>query len=148
MTYSYFELKTPKDMLDKARRECNRMNENFHVDHVFNFFVTAYHVRDYILKNCPSKQAVLEEFLKDSDLKACHDLCDKGKHLKLDSPNRVDPVVHTWQGYFGGAPFGTLPFGSVFGPRVLITDTGNIEIKSLANRILKKWEDFFAMHEI
>lgn len=140
---TYFELRTPKDMLDKARREHQRMNENFHIDHVFNFFVTAYHIRDYILKNCPSKQAVLERFLKDSDLKACHDLCDKGKHLKLTS--RPDPVVHTWQGFLGGAPMGILPMGSI-GQRVIMIDSQDIEIKALSDRVLKKWENFFATH--
>lgn len=37
-------------MLEKARREHARMSSSFDIDHVFNFFVTANHIRDYVEK--------------------------------------------------------------------------------------------------
>jgi hypothetical protein len=46
----FFELRTPADMLRKAERELSRFQSEFNIDNLFNFFVTAYHVQDYIEK--------------------------------------------------------------------------------------------------
>ena len=86
---AYFELRTPRDMLDKARREHKRLTERVDIDNVFNFFVTAYHVKDYVEKKASVPQIALESFLADPDIKDCRDLCDKAKHLTLTK--RSDP---------------------------------------------------------
>lgn len=104
---NFFELRSPRDVLEKARRELARLESELHIDHVFNFFVTAYHIRDYILKTSAVPQVDLEIFLKDPELQACRDLCDKGKHLKLK--NRPDPNTIIWNSTIGGAPIGVLP---------------------------------------
>ncbi|KKB61156.1 hypothetical protein WM40_24800 [Robbsia andropogonis] len=44
----FFQIKSPLDMLEKARRERNRMVAEVHIDHVYNFFVTVAHVADYV----------------------------------------------------------------------------------------------------
>ncbi len=42
---AFFELKTPRDMLEKARREHTRLSTAFDIDNVFNFFVTVHHMK-------------------------------------------------------------------------------------------------------
>ena len=131
-------------MLEKARREHQRLTECFTIDNVFNFFVTAYHIRDYIkVKNAIPKMT-LETFLEDQDMQDCRDLCDKGKHLVLTQ--RVNPTTHIWFGCMNGAPMNTLPLNS-YGKWVLLCGDGReVDVKSLAKRVLDKWDVFFANH--
>lgn len=141
----FFELATPRDMLEKARREHRRLTERFHVDNVFNFFVTAYHIKDYIQHNGSVSHMTWETFLKDQDMQDCHNLCDKGKHLILTQKNRSNPATHMISGCYGGTPFGTIPWGGC-GKWVLITNGREVDVESLAKRVLEKWDVFFEEH--
>lgn len=140
---AFFELRAPRDMLDKARREYQRLSERFDIDNLFNFVVTAYHISDYIRKTGAVAQGVLDTFLQDQDIKDCRDLCDKGKHLVLTK--RSDPTTHVWSGYVGGAPIGMLPIGGG-GKWVLFTGDREVDVEWLAERVLTKWGAFFAAH--
>lgn len=129
----FLELRTPSDMLDKALREHARLIQSWDIDNLFNFFVTAYHIKDYVLKTHAAHQAAVEAFLNDPDLKACRDLCDQGKHLRLTY--RQDPLHTSMSGAFGDAPFGAMPFGD--GPVWLVhTEDGTFDIRDLADRVL------------
>lgn len=136
----FFELRTPRDMLEKARREHERLRTRFDIDNLFNFFVTANHIRDYIQKTRTVPPLTLDAFLQDPDLKDCRDLCDKGKHLALT--RRDDPTTVTMSGGYGDAPYGAMPYG---GGTVWLLNTGNrsVDVQSLANRVLVKWDAFF-----
>jgi hypothetical protein len=105
------------------------------------FFVTAFHIRDYILKTNAVPKDIVNQFLQDVDLKDCRDLCDKGKHLRLTQ--RTDPSVAILEGTLGGAPLGAVVMG---GDDVWMLFSGNreVDIKWLAERVLEKWERFFA----
>lgn len=108
----FFELRTPRDMLEKARREHQRLSTQLNIDNLFNFFVTAYHIKDYIKT---SKVLVNNEplisLLNEPDMNACRAICNQGKHLALDLKRwRSDPRSQVWSGCFGGAPFNTIPF--------------------------------------
>lgn len=150
---AYFELKTPRDMLEKARREYQRLEEQFNIDNVFNFFVTAYHIIDYIKvpinekKTNAVKQIDIDTFLSDRDIQDCHDLCDKGKHLKLDKNGRQNPVTRIQKGYLNAAPLNTLTVNG--GDKwVFSINDRTVDIKPLAKRVLTKWEDFFKAHAL
>lgn len=140
---AFLELRTPRDMLDKARREYARLAENFNIDNVFNFFVTANHIRDYIEKNGTVKQSLIDRFFTDQEMQDCRDLCDKAKHLRLTK--RTDPLTHKWSGCIGGAPIGALPIGAD-GEWELWSNDRAVNIERLAERVLQKWEEFFELH--
>ena len=127
-------------MLAKAHREHDRLSANFDIDNLFNFFVTANHIQDYVRKTKAVTSSTLDAFLHDPDFKDCRDLCDKGKHLTLTK--RVDPTTSTMSGCFGGAPFGAMPFG---GGTVWLLNTGrrSVDVQQLASRVLSKWDAFF-----
>jgi hypothetical protein len=140
-----FELRTPRDMLEKARREHERLTTRFDIDNLFNFFVTAYHISDYVRKTNSVAQVKLDAFLQDQDIKDCRDLCDKGKHLTLTK--RPDPATHIWSGAINGAPFNTLPFNG--GDQWLLrAGQRDVEVQWLARRVLAKWESFFSEHAL
>lgn len=127
-------------MLEKARREHKRLIANFDIDNVFNFFVTAYHISDYILKTASVSQFVLDTFKQDQDIKDCRDLCDKGKHLVLTK--RPDPTAVIWNGCIGGAPIGELPIGGE-DKWVLFLGKRQVDVLWLSERVLAKWDEFF-----
>jgi len=137
---AFLELATPRDMLEKTKREHRRLAAGFDIDHVFNFFVTANHIRDYVEKTGAVSQAVSEALYQDQDMKDCRDLCDKAKHLRLTK--RPDPMTHCWSGAIGGAPIGVLPIGGS-GRWELWSSGRTVDIELLAERMLKKWENFF-----
>lgn len=140
-----FELRTSRDMFDKANREHSRLTQDFHIDHIFNFFVTAYHIQDYVRRSGRVAQSLLEEFLKDKDLKSCRDLCDQGKHFILT--RRPDPSTQIYSSCFGGSPIGALPIGG--GNKwVLRTESGEVDVQELANRVLEKWGAFLEEHQL
>lgn len=138
---AFFELHTARDMLDKAHREHTRLCTEFNIDNVFNFFVTAYHIQDYVRKTAAVPQAVLDAFLNDRDIRDCHDLCDKGKHLRLTQ--RPDPQTAVWSGVIGGAPINALPLGG--GDRWVVFSANRVfDVQELADRVLLRWDQFFA----
>lgn len=137
----FFELRTPKDMLEKARREHQRLVSDFNIDHLFNFFVTANHIRDYVYRSRLVSQQSLEEFMSNQDLRDCKDLCDQGKHLILTK--RENPTTSIWSGCIGGAPIGALPIGG--GDKwVLLSEGREVDVQILAERVLNKWDKFFS----
>ncbi|MCK9398303.1 MAG: hypothetical protein M0Q44_22295 [Methylobacter sp.] len=140
---AFLELRTPRDMLNKAEREYERLRTNFNIDNVFNYFVTANHIRDYIMKTDSAKQVLIDSFFTDQDMKDCRDLCDKAKHLKLTK--RLDPQTHKWSGCIGGAPIGVLPIGGD-GEWELWSNDRVVNIEQLAERVLTKWREFFETH--
>ena len=130
-------------MLNKAERELARVRQEFSIDNVFNFFVTAYHIQDYIRVTGAVPQLALDSFLQDPDIHACHDLCDKGKHLKLTK--RPDPATHIADGCFSGAAFGELAIGEGERWSLLYNDRG-VDVHSLPERVIRKWREFLEQH--
>jgi hypothetical protein len=144
---AFFELRTPRDMLDKAHREHERIKQALNIDNVFNFFVTANHIRDYIRKTNSVPQSVLDTFSQDQDIKDCADLCDKGKHLRLTRHDRIDPATDTHRGsaIVGRAIVGRAIVGSA-GRWAMSSGGRLVFVEELAERLMQKWDAFFAQH--
>lgn len=140
---AFFELVTARDMFAKLVRESERLDRDFSVDGVFNFFVTAYHLSDYVQRGTAVPEQALKSFLADLDLKDCRDLCDKGKHLRLSK--RPDPRTVIWRGSLGGAPLNALPLNG--GDKwVLLSGDREIDVEWLAERVVAKWRTFLQAH--
>lgn len=140
---AFFELRTARDMLEKAERELVRLRADLSIDNIFNFFVTAYHVQDYVRNGSAVSDDVLNAFLQDQDLKDCQALCHKGKHLVLSA----DPKAWTdiADGSFGGAAFGEVAFGEG-DARTLFYDGRAVDVHSLPDRVLDKWRQFLSQN--
>ena len=142
---NFFDLATPQDMLEKAKRELARMEAEVHIDNVYNFYVTAYHIQDYVQKTNPSKIEELQNFLAQQDLKDCQDLCNKGKHLTLTKKNSPDPKAIVYDNQLSGnTPLGSLKFDA--GPEwMLITSDGRyVDVLHLGRIIINHWEAFLS----
>ena len=140
---SYFQLKTPRDMLEKSRREHGRLIAEFNIDNVFNFFVTAYHIQDYITMAGSVAPAVLRTFLSGPDLKAARDMCNKGKHMTLTRGS--DPVTNRRTiGPLNTHPLNTLPINGIRVVWTIYTGSRSFDVAILAQSVMTKWDTFFA----
>jgi len=73
----FFELKSPRDMLEKARREFSRLKVELNTDNVFNFFVTVHHIKEYAKEHgIPENQLPVG-----GDFQLCRMMCNLAKHL-------------------------------------------------------------------
>lgn len=132
-------------MLEKARREHGRLTAAFNIDNVFNFFVTAFHIQDYIQDTKAVPQATLKAFLDSQDIQDARDLCDKGKHLHLTRRHYPDPsATHKVFGALNTAPLNTLPLNGYEEIWVLQSGARTVDVAALADRVVRKWEEFFA----
>jgi hypothetical protein len=142
---TFFRLQTPRDMLEKAGREHARLRSSLDIDNVFNFFVTAYHIRDYVKESKSVPPEALAAFMRDPEIEFSRELCNKAKHMLLTKS--ADPHTRIVDGTFNSAPFNTVPFGSgeVW---FLLSGSKQVNIELLAVAVLQKWTTFFQEHHL
>jgi hypothetical protein len=135
-------------MLSKARRELARLRDDVNIDTVFNFFVTAYHVQDYLRAEATVPSTDIETLLADPDLIVCRSICNQGKHLRVD--RRAAPVGEKVSGRSGVLGVGVLG-QMILGAGILwdLTYDGvSHDPIGLGQRVLAKLEAFFVSHGI
>jgi hypothetical protein len=113
------------------------------IDHVYNFFVTAYHIVDYLDGRLakPDIDAIKAEPL----IKECYDACNKAKHMQLtrNRPDVATPTRHHVS--IGGPPS---PANESL-ERWIVWQNGDYhEVKSFARSVIAKWEELFVKHRI
>jgi hypothetical protein len=141
---NFFELKTPRDMLNKAGREHARLVHNTDIDNVFNFFVTAYHVCDYVRVCHPGLQSAVNVLVADHDIADCRALCANAKHLRVTK--LLQPSSHVVSSGNGA--------GS--GDETSVADDTwwieigkrKVEVRELAQRVVDKLDAFFVKHSL
>jgi hypothetical protein len=151
---AFFDLKSARDMLEKAKRERAKLTADLNIDNIFNFFVTAYHVRDYLMQAHGIPKLIVDAFVKNHpDLDMCHFICNKGKHLTLDpwknepDRNKSASVSRVSGSAFNASAFNTTAFNA--GPiQIFRVDGKEIDILNLPDRVLQGWEVFFVQHTI
>ncbi|MDR8032095.1 hypothetical protein [Burkholderia cenocepacia] len=141
----FFELTDAAAMVCKARRELDRLAGEPSIDHVFNFFVTAHSVTDY-LKGTVA-EADRSALLAEPDIQLCRDVSNKAKHMRLDR-GRPDPATHRVSGALGSAAFNTVAFNASGERWVRWPDGTEVEMQSFGTRVLARLEQFLTAHGI
>lgn len=135
----FFELSDAVAMLHKARREIDRLASEPSIDHVFNFFVTAHSVTDYL------KGTVAESdrsaLLAEQEIKLCRDVSNKAKHMKLERA-RPDPATHHESGAIGGAAINAVGINSRGERWVSWPDGTRLEVLTFGKSVLRRLEQF------
>jgi hypothetical protein len=145
---SFFELGDATDMLRKVQRELARIEADFSIDHIYNFFVTAYHVTDYLEKAHSVPTKALQELRADYLFARCGDVCNKAKHFKLER-RRPDISPMTLSGALGSAPFNMLPLNGGAERWILWSqDDTLMEVVQFARATVAKLENFFKEHGV
>ena len=130
MSYGFFGMSSPREMLDKAKRELSKMKSDLNPDTIFNFFVTTYHVMDYVktATRVPSPSAI-KDMYDDEDFKMCQFVCNQGKHSILRT---VTPYSAFADGPSGGDVIYEIVDGS-----------NRAAVLHLGDKLIAKWEKFF-----
>ncbi len=141
-------LGSSNDMLSKARRELARLRDDVNIDTVFNFFVTAYHVQDYLRTEAPNRAGDVDALLTDPDFVVCRSICNQGKHLRVDrKANPIGAKVSGRSGIIGIGVIGEVVIGAGIIWDLTYDGTSHDPI-ALAERVLAKLEQFFVAHGI
>lgn len=158
-----FELDSPRDLLAKARREQARLREAIVTqnrtqiaDAIFNFAVTAYHVKDWLKKSASGsyRPKDVETYL-DSVLvlRVCREICNASKHRGLGNPAKDAQVVTASATTV--TPPTRLQIGEVsfeaeqplsFRIKVVTLDGSRLEVMDFSVRVIAAWEQFFTSH--
>jgi len=134
-------------MYEKAKREFGRMKSSPNIDTVFNFYVTAYHVKDYAEVHSKELRAAINElFEKDQDFQLCDYICHKGKHLKLTHKKWTKHEYELKTRHEPGAVLGKWVLGKdrLGGYLLLaVADGVEMDVIELGQQLIEKWERFF-----
>jgi len=139
----FFGIKTASDMFNKLDSEYGRFKSDPSDPNLSNFFVTAYHLKDYLEKTKAVPENALKAFITDQDIKDSRDLCDIAKHHTLT--HRKDRMTWTLTGEIGGTSIGELEIGAG-DKRMLYSVTRSVDVDWLADRVILKWRDFLNQH--
>lgn len=147
MTSAFFEISSPRDLLEKAKRDYAKMKADTSTDTIFNFFVTTYHVKDYVQALGTVPKSAIDGLYDDPDFKMCQFLCNKGKHIKLRSPYEAKHEAAVAGGVLGSFVLGVDKLG---GPeRFVVLDGGKeVDTVDLGAKLLEKLGAFFTAHGI
>lgn len=129
----FFRLATPRDMLEKARRELAKFEAEPSVDHAFNFFVTVFHVRDY------ARAQGIDVGVMDAnpDFELCRLACNQGKHLCLKDKTEKRASERGYSSHGDAAFFGEEEYA-------IVADDQRISVSPLGRRVLAAWEQVLA----
>jgi hypothetical protein len=135
-------------MLSKARRELARLRDNVNIDTVFNFFVTAYHVQDYLRAEASDRVGDVDALLADPDFIVCRSICNQGKHLRVDrKANPVGAKPSGRSGIIGIGVVGQMVVGAGLLWDLTYDGVSHDPI-ALADRVLAKLDKYFVAHGI
>lgn len=137
-------LKSPHDLLRKVQHDFRRMQAApADVYAAFDFFVSAYHLLDWVHPN--DEAGRLAEETKQPLLQVCSHIANGAKHFEATKPRHksVKDVVANPGKFFGGDFFG----GGFFGSLTVQLDGqsaslwgAEISAVDLASIVLKFWE--------
>lgn len=150
-----FGLSSPRDLLEKAKRELSAFKEAIAVqdkgqvaDAIFNFACSVYHVKDWLKEFASASycQQDVEKFVaSEMSLSTCRDICNASKHHRISrySPTTIE-VTASGTPAIEILPSGdALPKGETFRIKVGRYDGSRHEFTALANDAIDKWEGIF-----
>jgi hypothetical protein len=108
------------------------------IDHVYNFFVTAYRIQDYVAKPTSVPNSQFDAFLDDQGIRVCEDLCDKGKHRRRANAPILKRSSMTTA--LAASLIGSFMVGGADEWVLLAVEGREIEVVDLTERVIEKWE--------
>jgi len=148
----FFGLDT-KWLYEKAQRDFEKLKENQTPDNIFNFFVTAYHLKDYIKEQHKKNETndIRKKYANLGDLlKKAGFIANRGKHYKLkykeykNFTNEKKVIKYGDSGNHYGDK--NLYYGGLY----IITDDKGKEhiVNELAEQLLNEWKNFMGKEKI
>ncbi|QGY40236.1 hypothetical protein GM415_08885 [Pseudodesulfovibrio cashew] len=145
-----FDIITGTDLLDKAKRELTKYQQQPNSDNLFNLFVTIRHIEDYAKYKFATRKSRNKYHKKIED--TFGDLypwmlfiCNKQKHCKVSTgvvgqAMEGGHVQYAFSGEINGAPLNELPING--GDEYRVEYNGaTYELGQLAAMLIGKWEN-------
>jgi hypothetical protein len=145
---SFFGIDSPGALFAKALRERERMAEQMHIDHVYNFFVTVGQLPDYMRRRSEVPHARVDALCKHPAIMLARDLCDTAKHVELTKPGRTTPNADIYENSIFRSGFGASNFGSQTHNWMVRSSGGFVGISVVADEAIALWTQFFEEHGI
>ncbi|MFU2004793.1 hypothetical protein ACLQ9J_04585 [Bordetella hinzii] len=153
MAGGFFGLHDSRDLLNKLGRDYDKLVVAPNVDTLFNFFVTGWSIRDWILRERPELRDSVNE-LYNGDLLYCQEIGNKAKHFELTqhrNKDRPDPDTVIWSlGALNEAPLnahavneGELVWSLHYGDSIAVPD-----VLVYARHVIDTLVRFFSRHHI
>ncbi len=156
-----FGLSNPSDVLAKMQREKRRLHSALDAgdfseigDMIFNFSVTAYHLKDWIKKDKSHPEAgqKVEGFVHGrAELQACRDICNESKHFGLNYEPDTEDVIYSapppteMQTALPELDCGKKLEGHV---KIRMLDGSKLEVRQFADDVSLAWHGFFDDNDI
>lgn len=143
----FFEYSTPRQILGKAKRDLQELSQDTNIDNIFNFFVSAYHVVDYVkvLNTVPAGD--IKALYEEPDFRKCRYICNKSKHRTLDKGDDEFITYRRPSAALGECILGesVLGLGRAY---FIIDEAEQVDVLDLGKRIIDRWEALFNTHGI
>ena len=138
--HQFFGLKSPRDMLEKARGEFTRMQADLSTNNVFNFVITANHIWDY----AKDSGIPMDQLPSAGDFQLCRELCNMAKHLShkytYKDNKYSEESVKLWAE-------GLWAEGLWDGKQAIFEFEGKqVDIIEFAMRVIDGWDAFLTQH--
>lgn len=159
-----FEINSPRDMLQKARRELEVLRAAVSAqdkqqigDALYNFSVTAYHVKDWLIKQPGTSytQKDVEDYIKNNQtLSICRDLSNGNKHKKI---TKYVPVTEETTASATSAVISLSMLRHVlslakpnrpFRVKIITTDGKRLEVVQVCEDAVRVWESFLGKYKL
>ncbi len=138
----FFEFETPRQLLEKAEREFAGLEKNIDGDKIFNFFVTAYHVCDYV--TAVSSDTNMDDIYSNRDFKMCQYVCNKSKHHTLTRGQKFITYSRP-EARLGAFVIGESALG--LDRAYFVYDHEEVvDVIELGRRIISLWQTFLTQH--
>jgi len=146
-----FGLETPRDLLEKLKRDAGLLDQEVTSDRFFNFVITGYSLIDWI-KNSASVPATVRKAVEamhnDHGIKICGDIATASKHFMLDRRKPITSSAESRQGS-GHGRFGKGGYGiGEQSIQIALNDGSSLSCLELVKNVIDAWETFFHSHRL
>lgn len=148
---TFFKI-TSRELLEKVKLDYEILVKDTNGYNIFNFFVTAYHLKDYIVNEFGLNENKDIRTFKNMQelLDLAGFIANKGKHFKVINKNYKTMETRFYSGKHDGTMLfdGTHHYDGKVEYKVFYGEDKVKEVKELAKELLNCWKDFFVEKEI
>jgi hypothetical protein len=154
-----YGLKSPRDLLEKLKRDAKLLVQDITSDKFFNFVVTGYSIIDWVRNDASisqSAKSAVNNLYNDPWIKVCGDLANASKHFTLDKRKPITASAESHKGEqqttkWGSYPWGVTPHTHIEQAEYIqidLEDGSSLSCLELVKKVVETWDNFFRTHQL
>jgi len=149
---TFFKI-TTKELYEKTKFDYEKLIEDLSPNNIFNFFVTAYHLKDYIkAEHNLNESGDIRAFSADMNdlLELAGFIVNKGKHFDVNSSRYENMQTRFYSDKVDGTMLcdGTWSIGEGETYKIVDKDGNVHKVQDVAKRLIDEWEKFVNDREL